>query len=197
MAYPLFNMIDIHIASIKAKFLVVVGFGTIGTFLLDIFGGWHTDITSLVIFMILDYFLGIIAGVFGKSDKTKYGGLSARAAFLGIIKKIITLAMVMVCHRIDLLIGTDYIRSTAVVGFCVTELLSIMENMGRIGIPLPGIITKAIDILKGRSGDVKKDIERLEKMRSEDSKLMNEYYDNMIEREKHRYKDDNNDIFGG
>ncbi len=146
MVYPFINL-----ASLKAKFIFVIGFGTIGTFLLDAFGGWHTDITTLVIFMALDYILGIVAGLFGKSDKTLYGGLSAHVAFLGIVKKIITLMMIMVCHRMDLLIGTDYIRSTAIIGFCVTELLSMMENVGRIGIPLPSIIIKAIDILKGRS----------------------------------------------
>ena len=59
--------------------------------------------------------------------------------------------VVLVAHRLDLLVGTDYIRTAAVIGFCCSELVSIVENAGLMGVPLPGVIIKAIDILKNKN----------------------------------------------
>ena len=53
----------------------------------------------------------------------------------------------LVAHRLDLAIGVEYIRDTVIIGFMANELISIVENAGLMGIPLPPAITKAIDIL--------------------------------------------------
>ncbi len=63
------------------------------------------------------------------------------------------MAFVIIAHRLDLLIGSDYIRSGVIIAFCASELISICENAGLMGIPLPAVITRAIDILKSKSED--------------------------------------------
>ena len=53
----------------------------------------------------------------------------------------------LVAHRLDLAIGATYVRDTVVIGFLFNELLSIVENAGLMGIPLPSVVTKALDVL--------------------------------------------------
>jgi toxin secretion/phage lysis holin len=140
------------------KAAVIIATGTLGAIVTEIFGGWNTDITTLVIFMAVDFILGILtAGVFKKSDKTETGALSSNAAFQGFCKKGVILVLVLIAHRLDILMGTDFIRSGAVVGFCANELLSIVENVALMGVPMPSVIIKALDILRKKSDDDDKD----------------------------------------
>ncbi|MCI5752960.1 MAG: phage holin family protein, partial [Oscillospiraceae bacterium] len=63
------------------------------------------------------------------------------------------LLFVIIANRLDVLIGTDYIRTGVIISFCASELISICENAGLMGVPLPSVITKAIDILKNKEGN--------------------------------------------
>lgn len=133
----------------RAAFIAATGF--IGGFIAELFGGWDSDITTLIIFMAVDYIMGIIvAAVFKRSDKSDSGALSSRSAWTGLVRKFVTLLIVLIAYRLDILLGTQYIRTAAVIGFCSSELVSIVENAGLMGVPLPPIITKAIDILKNK-----------------------------------------------
>ena len=60
--------------------------------------------------------------------------------------------MVVVAVRIDILLGTTYIRDATCIGFCVNELLSIVENASLMGIPFPDAVKKAIDVLQKKAG---------------------------------------------
>ena len=103
--------------------------------------------------MAIDYISGLaVAGVFHASRKTDSGALESRAGWKGLCKKAMTLLFVLIAHRLDMVIGTTYIRDTVVIAFVTNELISIVENAGLMGIPLPPVITNAIDILK-RKGD--------------------------------------------
>lgn len=122
--------------------------GVVGGFVAALFGGWDAALTTLIIFMAIDYISGlIVAGVFHASKKSETGALESRAGWKGLIRKCFTLLFVLVAHRLDLAIGVEYIRDTVIIGFIANELISIVENMGLMGIPLPPIVTKAIDIL--------------------------------------------------
>ena len=126
--------------------------GAIGGIVTTLFGGWDTGMTSLLIFMAIDYFSGlVVAGVFKQSPKSESGALESRAGWRGLCRKGMTLLFVLIAYRLDLLIGTNYIRDSVVIGFCVNELLSIVENAGLMGVPLPGIIVKALDVLKHKA----------------------------------------------
>ena len=64
------------------------------------------------------------------------------------MKKSATLAIVLVAHRLDLSIGTEYIKTTVIIGFIANETISIIENAGLMGLPMPSAITNAIEIFK-------------------------------------------------
>lgn len=124
--------------------LVVIG-GVITRFL----GGWDMATQTLVLFMAMDYITGLaVAGIFKKSKKTDTGALESRAGFKGIVKKVMTLMLVAMGYQLDLLLQVDYIRSGLIIAFIVDEGLSIIENAGLMGIPLPDILIKAFDMLR-------------------------------------------------
>ena len=123
--------------------------GMVGAVITNLFGGWTTDMETLLIFMAVDFVTGlIVAGVFNKSEKSVSGALDSHVGWKGLCKKCVTLLFVLIAHRLDLVIGANYIRTATVIGFILNELISITENAGLMGIPLPKIITKAIEVLK-------------------------------------------------
>lgn len=125
--------------------------GAVGSAIASLFGGWDAGIITLLIFMCIDYVTGlIVAGVFHKSKKTESGALESRAGWKGLIKKCVTLLFIVVAVRLDLLIGCNYIRDGVCIAFIMNEVLSIVENAGLMGIPIPAIITKAIDVLQSK-----------------------------------------------
>lgn len=126
--------------------------GVIGSSISTLFGGWDAALTTLIIFMAIDYISGIVvAGVFHKSSKSDTGGLNSHIGWQGICRKGITLAIVLIACRLDLLIGTSYIKDAVIIAFCANELISIVENAGLMGLPIPDVIIKAIDVLKEKS----------------------------------------------
>lgn len=140
---------------------IICGAGAaIGGFLSYLLGGFTADLITLVLFMIIDYFMGIaVAVIFHKSAKTETGALSSSAAFKGIIKKIVILIFIVIAERLDIYLCTSFIRDTVLVGFIINELISIVENAGLMGITSPAI-NDAVDILKkqiGKDGGDKND----------------------------------------
>ncbi len=140
----------------NVKAIICTVFGVIGGAVAKLFGGWTEDMITLIIFMAIDFVMGLIlAGVFHKSNKSASGNLDSRAGWKGLCKKGVTLLFVLIAHRLDISLQTDYIRTATIIGFIANEIISIVENAGLMGIPLPEVITKAIDILKHR-GDGEK-----------------------------------------
>lgn len=141
----------------KAKLCTFMG--VIGSFIASAFGGWDTGLVTLLIFMAVDYITGlIVAGIFHKSPKTNSGALESRTGWQGLCRKCVTLLLVLIAHRLDLTIGVDYMRDAVIIGFVANELISITENAGLMGAPLPPVLIKAIDILNQRNeSDQKKE----------------------------------------
>jgi toxin secretion/phage lysis holin len=134
------------------KQFVCTVIGAVGSGIATLFGGWDTGLVSLLIFMGLDYVSGlVVAGVFHKSNKTDTGSLESKAGWKGLCRKCMTLVFVLVAYRLDLVIETNYIRDAVIIAFMANELISLVENAGLMGIPLPAVITKAIDILQKKS----------------------------------------------
>lgn len=132
---------------------ICTGIGIVGSFIASLFGGWDAGLTTLLLFMGIDYVSGlIVAGIFHNSKKTESGALESRAGWKGLCRKGMTLLFVLIAHRLDLAIGVDYIRNAVIIGFIANELISIVENAGLMGLPLPPVITKAIDILTDKAG---------------------------------------------
>lgn len=134
----------------KTKICVV--FGALGGAIATALGGWNSSLTTLVVFMIIDYLSGIaVAGIFHASTKTESGSLKSIAGAKGLCKKAVILLCVLIAYRLDLAVGTTYIREAVIIGFMSNELISIVENVGLMGVPMPTVITKAIDVLQNKS----------------------------------------------
>lgn len=126
--------------------------GLIGSAIASFFGGWDAGLATLLIFMAIDYVSGlIVAGVFHTSNKTNSGSLESRAGWKGLCRKCMTLLFVLVAYRLDLVIGTNYIRDAVIIAFIANETISLVENAGLMGIPLPAVIIKAIDVLQKKT----------------------------------------------
>lgn len=136
----------------KNSTLLASALGLIGGIFTGLFGGWTTGMVTLLIFMGVDYISGlIVAGVFQNSTKSENGALESRAGFKGLCRKCMVLVFVMVAYRLDLMISTNYIRDAVVITFTINEVISIAENAALMGIPLPEVIMKALDIMKQRA----------------------------------------------
>ena len=136
----------------KMKQTICTILGVVGSAIATALGGWDAGLATLMIFMALDYVSGLaVAGVFKKSPKSDTGSLESKAGWKGLCRKCMTLIFVLVAYRIDLVIGTNYIRDAVVIAFITNELISLVENAGLMGIPMPEVITKAIDILQKKS----------------------------------------------
>lgn len=128
--------------------------GTVGGFIASLFGGWDTALATLLIFMAVDYVTGlIVAGVFHKSQKTESGALESRAGWKGLCRKGTSLLVVLVAYRLDLVIGSNFVKDTTIIAFIANETISIIENAGLMGAPIPAVIVKAIDVLKQKADD--------------------------------------------
>lgn len=138
------------------KNILISIIGIVGSAIASAFGGWTTGLTTLVIFMTIDYVTGlIVAGVFHKSTKTETGTLESRAGFKGLCRKGVMLLVVLVAYRLDLAVGTTYIKDAVIIAFIANETISIIENAGLMGVHIPDTIKNAIDILQKNGSDNK------------------------------------------
>ena len=133
------------------KEAIIAVTGLVGSAITAAFGGWNSALTTLVIVMAIDYITGIIvAAVFKRSKKTKSGTLSSQEGLKGLCKKGMMLLVVLVAVRLDMAVGTTFIKDCTVIAFIANEIISITENAGTMGVPIPKVITNAIDVLKSR-----------------------------------------------
>lgn len=131
---------------------ICTGIGVVGGFVASLFGGWDAALITLMIFMGIDYLTGlIVAGVFHNSEKTENGTLESRAGWKGLCRKGVTLLIVLVACRLDLVMGSNFIRDAVVIAFIANETLSIIENAGLMGVPIPAMIVKAVEVLKKKA----------------------------------------------
>jgi toxin secretion/phage lysis holin len=109
-----------------------------------LFGGWDALLQILLVFVCIDYISGLLAsGVEGR--------LSSKVGFKGIAKKVMIFALVAVAHMIDKALGESHIFRDSVIFFYLgNELISILENAGRTGLPVPDQIKSAVQVLKGK-----------------------------------------------
>jgi toxin secretion/phage lysis holin len=123
------------------KTAIAVG-GAAASYLL---GGWSTLLGVLLTFVVIDYVSGVIAaGVEGK--------LKSKVGLIGIARKVFIFAMVAIAYQIDSALGDQHVlRDATIFFYLANELLSIIENAGRVGLPVPAPIQKAVEVLKGKS----------------------------------------------
>ena len=131
------------------KLWVIGAFGAIGALIANLLGGWDTALQTLIVFMTIDYVTGLmVAGIFKKSGKSQTGALNSNIGWMGLSKKCMVLLYVLIGFQLDKVFGTEFVRYGVIFAFIPIEVLSIVENAGLMGVPVPPVIEKAIDILR-------------------------------------------------
>ena len=132
-----------QLANVKA-FLCMV-FGAIAGGFVNLIGGWSEDLTTLLIFMGADFVLGLlIAAFWKKSNKSENGALSSYSAWKGLCRKGVSLLIVLIAYRLDVTLGVE-------LAFIANEGISILENIGIMGVKYPEALKKALDVLTNKS----------------------------------------------
>lgn len=110
----------------------------------------------LIAVMSIDYVTGLICGAMGKSKKTENGYLESKAAWTGLMKKALILLVVLLANLLDMAVSKGAgIQFEAVMGatclwFIASEGLSILENVASIGVPVPQILLKLLEIMRSK-----------------------------------------------
>lgn len=130
------------------KATICAAAGIVGALVASFLGGWDTALQTLVVFMAIDYVTGIIvAAVFKASSKSENGGLDSGVGIKGLLRKLAMLCGVTMAYYLDKVAGTDFVRDATCLAFVCNEGLSIIENFGLMGVPIPAPIRNAIDVL--------------------------------------------------
>lgn len=130
---------------------IIAGAGAVTGYL---YGGWSVLLQILLVFVIIDYLTGMVASGLK-------GELNSKIGFKGIIKKVMIFVVVAVAHMVDKAIGDMMVQTgemsmlmdATIFFYIANELLSITENAGKIGIPIPEKLLNAVEVLKGKGED--------------------------------------------
>jgi len=124
---------------------------------LSFFTGLPPLIWVLLAVMCLDYITGLMCGWKGASPKTENGKLSSKAAFEGLLKKVLILIVVGLASLVDMAISSAAsIEMVAVTGatclwFVASEGLSVLENAAAMGVKIPKALQKALEIMQEKN----------------------------------------------
>lgn len=116
-----------------------------------LFGGWPALVEVLLVVIVVDYVTGMMAAAVE-------GKLFSRIGFIGITRKVFMFLIVALAHQIDIVLGNkDLIRDATIYFYITNEVLSIVENSTKMGVPVPKIVTRAIYIFKGKNDEKTKE----------------------------------------
>lgn len=140
------------IESIKG--LLLVGAAAFGSFVTKVLGGWDVPMKVLVGMMAADYITGVMVALFWKrSNKSKTGALDSRAGFKGLCRKGVMFMLVYVGSLLDKVTGGQFIRTAVCLFFVGNEGLSLLENLGLMGVPFPDFLKRALEVLREQGNE--------------------------------------------
>ncbi len=139
---------------------VLVALAAFGSWVANALGGWDTAMILLVALMAADYITGVlVAAVWHRSNKSANGGLDSKAGFKGLLKKGVILLLVWIGVLLDKALGAAYVRTAVILFFVGNEGLSLLENLGLMGVPYPDFLRRMLEALKedGDKGEKEKE----------------------------------------
>ena len=142
--------------AMEAKNGILAILAAAGAFLAGGLGGWDSPLALLVALMAADYLTGVlVAAVWQRSDKSASGALDSRAGFQGLVKKGMILLLVWLGVLLDRAAGAGYVRTAVVLFFVGNEGLSLLENLGLMGVPFPAFLRRALQALQEQGDNAK------------------------------------------
>ena len=138
---------------------LVRGACAIGGALAGLFGEWNMTLTILAVMMGVDYVSGLIVAATGRSTKTDHGGLDSKVGFIGLAKKGFMALIVLVATLLDRAIGGEAMvfQTSLVCYYIANEGLSVLENASLLGVPFPAKIKRALEAMREKEDEEKKD----------------------------------------
>lgn len=135
--------------AVHIKNCVLAALAAVGTLIANALGGWDAAMKLLVAMMAVDYITGwLVAAIWHRSPKSASGALDSNAGFKGLCKKGAILLVVWIGTMLDSTYGGAYIRTAVILFFIGNEGLSVLENLGLIGIPYPKFLNKMLEALQ-------------------------------------------------
>lgn len=116
----------------------------IGGAITTILGGWDMLLKTLVFLVITDYVLGITAAGIN-------GEINSSVGFKGIFRKVILFVPVGVAYALDQVLGSEVLRNMAIWFYIGNEGISIIENLGKAGVPIPKFMREILVQLRDTS----------------------------------------------
>lgn len=138
--------------AILVKNTSLILLASVGGAIFQLFGGWDALLKALIICMAVDYITGILVAALGKSNKSESGRITSNAAISGIIKKGVILLVILVVAQLGIGTGTEFIRDSVILFFIGSEGISIVENAGLLGVPMPAVLQQWFEVLR-KKGD--------------------------------------------
>lgn len=114
----------------------------LATFFTYIFGSWDLALQVLIVFMVLDYGTGVLYAFLNNQ-------LNSEVGFKGLVKKLMILVVLIIGVMLDRMLGngTWVFRTLVCYFYIANEGISLLENVGNIGIPIPNKIRNALEQL--------------------------------------------------
>lgn len=132
----------------------------VGGMIVGMFGGWTPGSKVLVILMVVDYITGLACALTGHSTKTESGHFWSQVAFMGLMKKFVIILVILVAAQLDNVLGGSegvvLFRSAAEFFYIASEGLSVVENAGLLGVPVPKGIQQALEVLRDKNDEEKR-----------------------------------------
>ena len=114
----------------------------IATFFTYLFGSWDLALQVLIVFMVLDYVTGVLYAFISNQ-------LNSEVGFKGLVKKLMILVVLIIGVMLDRILGTGTwaFRTLVAYFYIANEGISLLENVGNIGIPIPNKMRQALEQL--------------------------------------------------
>lgn len=134
---------------VYVKNVILAALAAVGSWIANALGGWDTSMTLLVALMAADYLTGVlVAAVWQRSNKSATGALDSKAGFKGLCKKGVILVLVWVGCLLDDALGGGYVRMAVILFFVGNEGISLLENLGLMGVPYPAFLQRMLEALR-------------------------------------------------
>lgn len=132
---------------------IVKTMAMIGGAIAGAFGGWDTMMAVLCIMMAIDYVTGLICAAMGKSGKTASGHLDSNVGWVGLARKGVILLVIVMAAQLDRIMpeGTQIFRDAMIFFYVANEGISVLENLGLMGVPFPQFVMRALEKLREKN----------------------------------------------
>lgn len=133
----------------QIKDAILAALAAAGAFLANALGGWDALLKLLAAMMAADYITGlIVAAIFKRSNKSESGALDSKAGFQGLVRKCAIFLLVYIAVLLDNATGSHFVRSAVVLFFIGNEGLSLLENLGLMGVDYPDFMKNMLQALR-------------------------------------------------